>query len=128
MEKAERHVTADELAAFAVAFGVSPSALMVPFTERSTDPVEVTGGGTTDAADAWRWAHGQRPLKLTPGKEQTELLEFQLYGLPQWLRTGGHDVSAMNTLLRNSGFPVDEWLRQQGLIESEGGDNGPSVD
>ncbi len=128
MEKAERHVTADELTALAVTFGVSPSALLLPFTERPSDPVEVTGGGTADASDAWKWAQGQRPFRLTPGRERTEFLEFQLYGLPQWLGPVDRDAATVNAWLRESGFPMDEWLRKQGLVEPEGGDDGPSVD
>lgn len=86
MEKGERVVTSDELAAFAAAFGVSPSALLLPLTQYASDPVEVTGGGTVSAGDAWAWANGQRPLRFTEGTEQTQQLEHQLYGRPQWLR------------------------------------------
>ena len=90
MEKAERVVTADELAAFAAVFGVSPSALLLPMTVRADDDVEVTGGGRAPAAEAWAWANGQRPLILTPGIEQTQMLEYQLFGKPQWLREPSH--------------------------------------
>lgn len=86
MEKAERVVTADELAALAVAFGVSPSALLLPLSLQPHIPVEVTGGGVVPADEAWAWANGRRPLHLQEATEQTQLLEHQLYGLPQWLR------------------------------------------
>lgn len=86
MEKGERVVTVDDLTALARIFGVSPAALILPLTEAAADPVEITGGGTVAALDAWKWARSERPLHLTKGKEQTELLEHQLYGLPQWLR------------------------------------------
>lgn len=128
VERAERRVDVGDLAALATVLGVSPAALLLPFTERGTDPVEVTGGGTTDASDAWKWAQGQRPFRLTPGRERTEFLEFQLYGLPQWLGPVGRDAATANAWLRESGFPMDEWLRKQGLVESEGGTDGPSVD
>ncbi|MET8947425.1 helix-turn-helix transcriptional regulator [Streptomyces sp. NPDC004542] len=85
MEKGERVVTADELVALAVAFGVSPSALLLPLTDRSSDPVEVTGGGTVSAGDAWSWANGERPLRFSEGAERREMVEHQLYGRPQWL-------------------------------------------
>jgi transcriptional regulator with XRE-family HTH domain len=85
MEKGERVVTTDELAALAVAFGVSPSALLLPLTDRSTDSVEVTGGGTVLAGDAWSWANGERPLRLVEGGERRQMVEHQLYGRPQWL-------------------------------------------
>lgn len=87
MEKGERVVTADELVALAVAFGVSPSALLLPLTEKADDPVTVTGGGTVDAEQAWSWANGRRPLALAEGIEQTQMMEHQLFGMPQWMRT-----------------------------------------
>lgn len=86
MEKGERVVTSDDLAAFAAIFGVSPSAMLLPLTARASDAVEVTGGGVVSADEAWSWANGQRPLKYTDGAEQTQQLEHQLYGRPQWLR------------------------------------------
>ncbi|MGW6395417.1 helix-turn-helix domain-containing protein [Streptomyces sp. NPDC055103] len=85
IEKDERVVTADDLAALAVAFGVSPSALLLPLTNSPSDPVDVTGCGPVPAKDAWDWANGERPLKLTSGKERSEMVEHQLYGRPQWL-------------------------------------------
>lgn len=86
MEKGERVVTSDELVALAAVFGVSPSALLLPLTAKASDPVEVTGGGTVSADVAWAWANGQRPLSFTEGVEPTQMLEYQLYGRPQWLR------------------------------------------
>lgn len=86
MEKGDRVVTADDLTAFAAVFGVSPSALLLPLTPRPDTPIEVTGGGTVAADDAWAWANGQRPLHYTEGLEQTQQMEHQLYGQPQWLR------------------------------------------
>ncbi|GGT86547.1 hypothetical protein GCM10010256_53510 [Streptomyces coeruleorubidus] len=85
MEKGERVVTADELAALAVAFGVSPTALLLPLTDRADDRVEVTGGGEVDALAAWEWGIGRLPLTVTPGREKTELVEHRLFGAPQWL-------------------------------------------
>ncbi|MET9362196.1 helix-turn-helix transcriptional regulator [Streptomyces sp. NPDC006632] len=86
IERQQRQVTVDDLAALAVILGVSPSALLVPLTSSSKDEVEVTGGGSVTAADAWAWAQGRRPLVLDADDEQTQQLEHQLYGLPQWLR------------------------------------------
>ncbi|AYL34822.1 helix-turn-helix domain-containing protein [Streptomyces sp. PDY-4] len=85
MEKGERVVTVDELAALAVAFGVSPTALLLPLTDRAADRVEITGGGEVDALAAWEWGIGRVPLTITPGKENTELVEHRLFGAPQWL-------------------------------------------
>lgn len=85
MEKAERVVTADELVALAAAFGVSPSALLLPLSSRAVDQIEVTGGGTVSADTAWAWADGERPLHLSEGNERKELVEHELFGRPQWL-------------------------------------------
>ncbi|MFE7478564.1 hypothetical protein ACFU98_47695, partial [Streptomyces sp. NPDC057575] len=141
IERQQRQVTVDDLAALAVILGVSPSALLLPFTERPTDPVDVTGSGPVAAADAWQWAHGGRPLKLTPGKEQTELLEHQLYGLPQWLRDvlplanealrkpSQFQDARMRTLLEQAtGMSVGEPQPIPEHRRPKGGDDGPSVD
>jgi transcriptional regulator with XRE-family HTH domain len=87
IERQQRQVTVDDLAALAVIFGVSPAALLLPLTDKPTDPVEVTGGGTVTADDAWGWANGDRPLRYTEGREPTDQMEHQLFGVPQWLRT-----------------------------------------
>ena len=85
IERQQRQVTVDDLAALAVIFGVSPAALLLPLTSKATDPVEITGGGTVDALQAWEWGIGRVPLRTTPEREKTELLEHRLYGMPQWL-------------------------------------------
>lgn len=85
IERQQRQVNVDDLAALSVIFGVSPSALLLPLTPRTSDAVEVTGGGTVSAGDAWAWADGERPLCLTEGDERREMVEHQLYGRPQWL-------------------------------------------
>ncbi|WP_435285892.1 helix-turn-helix domain-containing protein [Streptomyces bacillaris] len=84
VERAERRVDVGDLTALATVLGVSPAALLLPLSE--ADEVEVTGGGVARMNAAWAWANGQRPFKLTPGHEETELLEFQLYGLPLRVR------------------------------------------
>lgn len=131
IERQQRQVTVDDLAALASTLGVSPSALLLPLTDRPDDSLEVTGGGTATAAEAWQWANGRRPLKLTPGKEQTELLEHQLYGLPQWLRdyraelhaNVARDFPGRVETDPNTGLPVLVFRNEQ-----EEDDSGPSVD
>ncbi|MEW1630892.1 helix-turn-helix transcriptional regulator [Streptomyces sp. NPDC089173] len=85
MEKAERVVTADELVALAVVFGVSPSALLLPLSDQPMDPIHVTGGGVVPAGEAWAWADGERPLRLSEGSARREMAEHELFGRPQWL-------------------------------------------
>lgn len=85
IESGARRVDVDDLTALAVVFGVSPAALLLPLTDSPDDQVTITGRGTVDALVAWEWGIGRLPLKMTPGKEKTELLEHRLYGMPQWL-------------------------------------------
>ncbi len=120
MEKAERQVTVDELMALSAAFGVSPTALLLPLTDRADEQVEVTGGGTVDALRAWEWGIGRLPLKTNPEKEQTQLLEHRLYGMPQWLL----DHVRYTVRARASKGRLTEEGRRLLL----GGDDAPSVD
>ena len=85
--KQVRRVDVDDLIALAVVLGVSPAALYLPFTSSADVPVEVTGGGTVSAQDAWEWANGQRPLKAALDDDQTAVLEHLLYSVPAWLRS-----------------------------------------
>lgn len=82
MEKGERQVTVDELAALAVAFGVSPSALLLPLEDDDDVDVEVTGAGRVPADAAWDWADGKRPLQWPEGDISTASFEYRLYSRP----------------------------------------------
>lgn len=86
IERGERQVSVDDLAALAVVFGVSPGALLLPLNDRPGAQVSVTGAGEVDAADAWDWVEGRRPLKLSERGEQTEQLEFLVNGVPRLRR------------------------------------------
>lgn len=81
MEKAERGVTSDELVALAAAFGVSPTALLLPLTDSPDEQVALTGVGTVSADVAWDWADGKRPLDM-PDDGGTTHMEFRLFGRP----------------------------------------------
>ncbi|MER5259750.1 helix-turn-helix transcriptional regulator [Streptomyces sp. NPDC002855] len=83
MEKGERVVTADELAALAVVLGVSPAALLLPLDDSGSTTVSVTGAGDVPADEAWAWASNERPLRIPEATDpRTVALEYQLYGLP----------------------------------------------
>ncbi|MFF4360871.1 helix-turn-helix domain-containing protein [Streptomyces sp. NPDC001604] len=98
IERGERQVTVDELAALAIVLGVSPSALMLPFTDGPDSPVAVTGAGDVPALAAWEWADGRTPLKFDPSRHpEDQWMEYTLYGRPAWLRPlrpGGEQYSA----------------------------------
>jgi transcriptional regulator with XRE-family HTH domain len=87
IERGERQVSIDELVTLAVVFRVSPSALLLPFTDGPDKPVEVTGAGQVPALAAWEWADGRTPLKFEPGRHpEDQWMEYELYGRPAWLR------------------------------------------
>ncbi|MEU0035502.1 helix-turn-helix transcriptional regulator [Streptomyces sp. NPDC006333] len=87
IERGERQVTVDDLAALAVVLGVSPSALLLPFTDGPDKPVGVTGVGEVPALAAWEWADGRTPLKYEPGRHpEDQWMEYELHGRPAWLR------------------------------------------
>lgn len=97
VERAERRVDVGDLVCLAVVLGVSPSALLLPFTDRPDAPVEVTGAGEVPALAAWEWADGRTPLRYAPGRHpEDQWMEYELYGRPAWLRplrAGGDQYS-----------------------------------
>ncbi|MFE7980594.1 helix-turn-helix domain-containing protein [Streptomyces cellulosae] len=84
-----RRVDVDDLAALAVVFGVSPAALLVPFTPQLNDSVSVTGAGAVPAIAAWEWATGRHPLRYDPDRRrETQDMEYVLLGAPVWTHRG----------------------------------------
>ncbi|MER5468046.1 helix-turn-helix transcriptional regulator [Streptomyces sp. NPDC002685] len=95
MEKAERHVTADELVALAAIFRVNPSALLLPLKDGPEESIEITGVGSVAAGDAWDWVDGERPLATKTG-DLDALLDFDLYARPpRHRRTWGQIKDAL---------------------------------
>ncbi|SDN81603.1 helix-turn-helix domain-containing protein [Streptomyces wuyuanensis] len=82
MEKAERHMTADDLAALAVVLRVSPSAFLLPLEDSDEYAVEITGAGAVPADVAWDWADGKRPVRWLEGDPSTASLDYRLYSRP----------------------------------------------
>ncbi|WP_435245861.1 helix-turn-helix domain-containing protein [Streptomyces sp. NRRL F-5630] len=130
LEKQQRQVTVDDLAALAVVLKVSPASLLLPAVTSGDAEAAVTGGGTPKARDAWAWANGERPLRLTPGDESTELLEFELYAMPPWRRDVWRHIEGVSR-----GAEVGPRALRQALDvvladldRDEGGTDGPSVD
>jgi transcriptional regulator with XRE-family HTH domain len=71
IERGERRVDVDDLAAFAIALGVGPATLLLPPVADDTE-VKVTGAGTVTAKAAWDWADGISPLLPPPGEGEDE--------------------------------------------------------
>lgn len=88
IEKGERRVDVDDLAALAVALKVSPTAFLLPQT--LVGDVQIAPECSVTAVEAWMWATSRQPLGLP--REQSEekravLDDHQLHSLPPGLRT-----------------------------------------
>jgi len=83
IEKSERRVDADDLAALALALGVAPITLLMPNAADWNSSVEVTGHREPlTAIQLWRWLAGYRALD-DDGSEAAEM-KFALAALPTW--------------------------------------------
>jgi len=70
-ENGDRRVDVDDLVALAIALGVSPNRLLL--TADADGEVELTPTLIVHAADAWRWAAGERPLDWPPPDREPDL-------------------------------------------------------
>jgi transcriptional regulator with XRE-family HTH domain len=86
IEKGERRVDVDDLAALAVALKVSPTAFLLPPTLVGT--VEVAPKRSVPAVEAWMWATSRQPLGLPTGGEERRaaLDDHQVHSLPPGIR------------------------------------------
>ncbi|SII80022.1 putative DNA binding protein [Mycobacteroides abscessus subsp. bolletii] len=87
IESGERRVTPDDLAALAVAFGVSPATLLMPDvrTVSADDEVEVTGlRRPLRAAAAWEWISGRG--MPSESDDIQDYLNFINRACPGWIR------------------------------------------
>lgn len=86
IESGERRVDADDLAAIAIALGVSPASLLMPSLDAALpdDTVQITGlAMQIPAAKTWDWLTAQDTLQAG---EAEVLLSFLLLALPKWKR------------------------------------------
>ncbi|MGO1685429.1 helix-turn-helix domain-containing protein [Corynebacterium casei] len=69
LERARYRVSVDHLLVLAAALEVSPAALLMPPASSPSETVELPGGVTGTAAEAWSWitATGPLPTGETPG-------------------------------------------------------------
>jgi transcriptional regulator with XRE-family HTH domain len=61
-ETGDRRIDADDLAAFAIAIGVTPNRLLLSGTASAEAVIEVRPGRLVSELDAWQWALGEKPL------------------------------------------------------------------
>ena len=104
-----RRVDTDDLVALAVVFGVSPAALLVPFTQWPFDVVPVTGAGDVPVVAAWEWANGKKRLTYeTDRRRETQDKEYELHGQPEWCHPGGA-VLPPGEVMRDGDTVVLDW-------------------
>jgi transcriptional regulator with XRE-family HTH domain len=89
IESRERGVDVDDLVALAVALGVNPSRLLLPFAAWEED-VQITPEVSAPAWAAWQWADGFAPLPSLSKDEgynaDTEVEDFELHARPAGAR------------------------------------------
>lgn len=108
-ERQIRRVDADDLVALSIVFGVSPAALLVPFTSWPFDPVSVTGAGEVPVIAAWEWANGKHRLTYeTDRRRETQVKEYELHGQPEWCHPGGAVLPAEEAMAEGDTI-VLEW-------------------
>ncbi|CAH0274591.1 hypothetical protein SRABI83_03744 [Arthrobacter sp. Bi83] len=61
IEAGARRVDVDDLMALAIALGVNPNAVLLPWS--SDEPLEVTGAKVGDLVLMWDWAEGESPIE-----------------------------------------------------------------
>ncbi|MEV4784004.1 helix-turn-helix transcriptional regulator [Streptomyces tuirus] len=82
IERQERQVTVDDLAALAVALGTSPSALLLPLTDDPAAKIEITGAGRIPADQAWDWMDGRRRLDQPTADPTGAALLYAIHSRP----------------------------------------------
>jgi transcriptional regulator with XRE-family HTH domain len=80
IEKGQRRVDIDDAMALAIALEVNLTTLVLPYTTKGT--AHLTETTTVDAAEAWDWADGRRPLRVPEGDDGSALVDFQRRARP----------------------------------------------
>lgn len=83
LESGRRRVDVDDLAALALAFGVSPITLLLPWSGHD-GVVHLTETVTSDVTAAWEWLRAVRPIELPEDQQDADFAElaFQRQAIP----------------------------------------------
>src|SRR4051812_10454024 len=86
LEQGKRRVDVDDLVALAIAFEVSPTTMLLPWTDSGA--VRITNVVEADAVTAWEWMRGIRPLELPEDHLDADYVEltFQRESAPAGAR------------------------------------------
>jgi transcriptional regulator with XRE-family HTH domain len=87
IESGERRVDADDLVALAIALGVTPITLLMPYTKNEDTCVEVTGlSEPVRDTTLWNWLQARIPISGNVGGDSLhEWLSFTLATWPTWM-------------------------------------------
>jgi transcriptional regulator with XRE-family HTH domain len=90
IESGERRVDADDLVALALALGVTPITLLMPYTETEDTRVEVTGlREPVRDTTLWQWLQAELPISGDVGGDSVHRwLSFTLATHPIWMVHG----------------------------------------
>ncbi|WP_435272192.1 helix-turn-helix domain-containing protein [Streptomyces parvulus] len=111
IEAGTRRVDADDLVALAVALRVSPSTLLLP-SGPADRPAHVTAAGTVTTVEAWLWADGIRPLKLSDQDPSGDVQRYQLDARPAWARNDPWKFGEVGHGERDERTGLYEWYER----------------
>lgn len=72
--------------ALALVLRVSPLTLLLPWTERPDEEVELAGVGLVTADRVWDWADGRAPLVASESDPRGDRQRYRLDARPPWAR------------------------------------------
>ena len=117
IEAGVRRVDVDDLMALAIALGVNPNSLLLPWS--SEEPLEVTGAMPLNLISIWDWAEGVAPID---DNHKQHDLDFQRRIRPAgvgWMREVASDPLAndFRTRLDEIGENIKALMEQAGIEE-----------
>ncbi|WP_460075932.1 helix-turn-helix domain-containing protein [Streptomyces variabilis] len=111
IEAGTRRVDADDLVALAVALKVSPTTLLMPW-EAADAVATITAVGSVTAAEAWAWADGIRPLRVSSHDPSGDAQRYQLDSRPAWARDEPWRVGDVGHGQRDDRTGLYEWYER----------------
>ncbi|MFH9038961.1 helix-turn-helix domain-containing protein [Streptomyces sp. NPDC017966] len=114
IEAGTRRVDADDLVALAIALRVSPATLLLPWGP-ADGSATVTAAGPVTAAEAWMWADGIRPLKVSEQDPHGDVQRYQLDSRPAWARDDTWRAGQVGYGERDERTGLYEWYERMPL-------------
>ncbi len=120
IESGERRVDADDLVALAVALGVTPITLLMPYTATEDTRVEVTGlSEPVRDTTLWHWLQARVPISGNVGGDSLhEWLSFTLATHPTWMVREIDELAHLNE--GRARTALDMWIGKPANREEDG--------